>query len=345
MEPAVECRRQLAITGQAIEDAGIRVRHLGDGTRRRYNCGPMATPTLPPQRRDRDLTTGRERQLSATPQAPLNPIMSADGRWAAYTVTTDERGGNAGPGVGYVVETSGGAPRRVCERCQIFYWSRDDRQLFVVEEEARHALADLIAEGDRRQWANRRFRLELAAWVHPNRSAARDGIPGYAQGVDDLMSYAGPLVVRTFNMGEGQTAPVWEFETPSVALQGKLEMEIAQLPPDEAAMFLAEYGLEESSLARMIHMAYQILGVQSFFTVGEDEVRAWETKRGATAQEAAGEVHTDLQKGFVRAEVVAYDDLISLGSMQEAKAKGKLRLEGKEYPVKDGDIVHIRSSL
>ena len=88
----------------------------------------------------------------------------------------------------------------------------------VQEEEARHAVADLIAEGDRRQWANKRFRLELAAWVHPNPSAARDGIPGYAQGVDDLMSYAGPLVVRTFNMGEGQAAKDHELATGSPVL-------------------------------------------------------------------------------------------------------------------------------
>jgi len=87
------------------------------------------------------------------------------------------------------------------------------------------------------------------------------------------------------------------------------------------------------------------LQVQTFFTVGEDEVRAWTTKRGATAQESAGEIHTDLARGFVRAEVISYDDLVTLGSMHEAKAKGKLRLEGKEYLVKDGDIVHIRSSL
>jgi ribosome-binding ATPase YchF (GTP1/OBG family) len=79
--------------------------------------------------------------------------------------------------------------------------------------------------------------------------------------------------------------------------------------------------------------------------VGEDEVRAWTVQRGANAQEAAGAIHTDLQKGFIRAEVVAYDDLVSLGSMNEAKAKGKLRLEGKEYPVKDGDIVHIRFNV
>jgi ribosome-binding ATPase len=152
-------------------------------------------------------------------------------------------------------------------------------------------------------------------------------------------------VLIVFNMGEGQTAPVWEFETPSVALQGKLEMEIAQLSPEDAAVFMQEYGIEELSLNKMIRLSYDLLQVQSFFTVGEDEVRAWETRRGATAQEAAGEIHTDLQRGFVRAEVVHYDDLISLGGMNEAKSKGKLRLEGKEYIVKDGEIVHIRSSL
>ena len=85
--------------------------------------------------------------------------------------------------------------------------------------------------------------------------------------------------------------------------------------------------------------------LQSFFTVGEDEVRAWTVDRGATAVEAAGAIHTDLQHGFVRAEVVAYDDLMALGGMTEAKAAGKLRLEGKEYPVKDGDIVHVRFNL
>ena len=152
-------------------------------------------------------------------------------------------------------------------------------------------------------------------------------------------------VLIVFNMGEGQAAPEQEFETPSVALQGKLEMEIAQLSKEDAEVFMQEFGIQELSLSRMINLSYDLLQVQSFFTVGEDEVRAWEAKRGATAQESAGEIHTDLQRGFVRAEVVAYEDLISLGSMNEAKAKGKFRLEGKEYLVKDGDIVHIRSSL
>jgi len=158
-----------------------------------------------------------------------------------------------------------------------------------------------------------------------------------------LLSRKPALVV--FNMSEGQAAPGVEFDVPSVALMGKLEMEIAQLSAEDAEVFMQEYGIKELSLSKMITLSYDLLQVQSFFTVGEDEVRAWETKRGATAQESAGEIHTDLQRGFVRAEVVAYDDLISLGSMNEAKSKGKFRLEGKEYLVKDGDIVHIRSSL
>jgi len=153
-----------------------------------------------------------------------------------------------------------------------------------------------------------------------------------------------PLLVL-LNLGEGQTAPEVQTASPQVALQGKLEMEIAQLPPGDAAVFMSEYGITELSLNRMISISYDLLNQQSFFTVGEDEVRAWTTKRKATAVEAAGEIHTDLAHGFVRAEVIACQDLIELGGMTEAKAKGKLRLEGKEYVVRDGDIVHIRSSL
>lgn len=153
-------------------------------------------------------------------------------------------------------------------------------------------------------------------------------------------------ILTVFNMGEGQAAPEASgLDHPSVALMGKLEMEIAQLGAEDAAVFMEEYGIKELSLSRMINLSYDLLQVQTFFTVGEDEVRAWTTKRGATAQESAGEIHTDLSRGFVRAEVVAYEDLVTLGSMNEAKAKGKFRLEGKEYPVKDGDIMHVRSSL
>ncbi len=152
-------------------------------------------------------------------------------------------------------------------------------------------------------------------------------------------------ILTVFNLGEGQKAPAIQLDHPCVDLMGKLEMEIAQLSPDDAAVFMQEYGIEELSLSKMIRLSYDLLKLQSFFTVGEDEVRAWTTRRGASAVEAAGEIHTDLQRGFVRAEVVAYEDLISLGGMNEAKTKGKLRLEGKEYLVKDGDIMHIRFNV
>ncbi len=156
-----------------------------------------------------------------------------------------------------------------------------------------------------------------------------------------------PLLV-VLNLSEGQAEPKIEYahkNTKIVALQGKLEADIAQLSPDEAAMFLQEYNIEEPSLNRMIRLSYDLLGLQSFFTAGADECRAWTVHRGATAPEAAGEIHTDLQKGFIRAEVVAYDDLMTLGGMNEAKAKGKLRLEGKEYIVQDGDILNIRFNV
>ena len=152
-------------------------------------------------------------------------------------------------------------------------------------------------------------------------------------------------ILTVFNLGEGQKAPAVQLDHPSVALPAKLEMEISQLAPEDAQVFMAEYGIQEPALNLMIRLSYDLLGLQSFFTVGEDEVRAWTTRRNATAVESAGEIHTDIARGFVRAEVVAYDDLIELGSMAECKAKGKFRLEGKEYIVKDGDIVHIRSSI
>jgi hypothetical protein len=152
-------------------------------------------------------------------------------------------------------------------------------------------------------------------------------------------------ILTVFNLGDEQAAPSIELDHDSIALQGKLEMELAQLPDDDAAMFMEEYGIEELSLSKMISLSYDLLQVQSFFTVGEDEVRAWTTRRGANALESAGEIHTDLQKGFIRAEVVSYADLVELGGMNEAKSKGKFRLEGKEYPVKDGDIMHIRFNI
>ncbi len=128
-------------------------------------------------------------------------------------------------------------------------------------------------------------------------------------------------------------------------MPAKLEMDIAELPDEDAALFMAEYGIEEPGLNRLIRLSYDLLGLQSFFTAGEKEVHAWTLKRGLTAHDAAGVIHSDMEKGFIRAEVVAYDDLVRLGSMAEVRAKGKLRLEGKDYIVADGDILVIRFNI
>ncbi len=153
-----------------------------------------------------------------------------------------------------------------------------------------------------------------------------------------------PLLLL-LNLGEGQPEPSL-VQPPEnailTALQGKLEMDIAQLADDEAQLFMREYGIAELGLVRLISMSYDLLGLQSFFTVGEDEVRAWTVRRGALAPEAAGVVHTDMEKGFIRAEVVAFADLMDSGGMAEARAKGRLRLEGKQYAVQDGDVISIR---
>ena len=130
-----------------------------------------------------------------------------------------------------------------------------------------------------------------------------------------------------------------------MTIHARLDAEIAQLAPDERSHFLAEYGLVEPGVARVIRMGYAVLGLQSFFTVGEDEVRAWTVPVGATAVEAAGHIHTDLARGFIRAEVATYDDLVALGDMKAVKAAGRQRLEGRDYVVRDGDILTIRSGV
>lgn len=132
--------------------------------------------------------------------------------------------------------------------------------------------------------------------------------------------------------------------TAVTAVCGKVEAEIAELSDAEAADFLASYGLTESAVSRFIRTGYGLLGLMSFFTVGEDECRAWTIHAGSTALEAAGEIHSDIQKGFIRAEVVGYDDLMAAGGLAEARARAQLRLEGKEYVVKDGEVVHFRHS-
>ena len=132
---------------------------------------------------------------------------------------------------------------------------------------------------------------------------------------------------------------------PSLVVRGRLEEDLAALPPGEAAEFLAGYGLSEPASARIIREVYSLMGMRSFFTVGEDECRAWTITAGETALAAAGAIHSDIQKGFIRAEVVAFNDFRAAGNMNEAKKKGLFRLEGKTYVVADGDIVHFRFNV
>lgn len=133
--------------------------------------------------------------------------------------------------------------------------------------------------------------------------------------------------------------------TSIACLQGRLEMELAQLPAEEVDEFLAEYHLAELGLNRVIRLSYDLLGLHSFFTVGEDEVRAWTIPVGATAVEAAGVIHSDLARGFIRAEVISYDDLIAAGSLAAARQRGLIRLEGKDYVVQNGDGLNIRFNV
>jgi GTP-binding protein YchF len=130
--------------------------------------------------------------------------------------------------------------------------------------------------------------------------------------------------------------------TRAVGVCAKIELEIAQLEPSDAAAFLADLGLPETGIDRVIRATYDLLGYISFFTVGEDECRAWSIPRATAAQVAAGEIHSDIARGFIRAEVVAYERLIARGSMAACREHGEVRLEGKEYVVQDGDVINVR---
>ena len=125
----------------------------------------------------------------------------------------------------------------------------------------------------------------------------------------------------------------------------KIESEIAELEGEEKQMFLEELGIKESGLDQLIRAAYGLLGLQTYFTAGVQEVRAWTFRKGTKAPQAAGIIHTDFERGFIRAEIVSYDDLVDAGTMAVAKEKGKVRLEGKEYVVQDGDVIHFRFNV
>ena len=160
----------------------------------------------------------------------------------------------------------------------------------------------------------------------------------YVANVDEKGFEDNPLLERVREYAKKEGAPV-------VAICAKLEAEIADLSGEEKQLFLADMGLLEPGLNRLVRATFDLLGLQTYFTAGPKEVRAWTVRKGASAPQAAGVIHTDFEKGFIRAEVIAYDDYVRLNGEAGAKEAGKMRLEGKEYVVKDGDVMHFRFNV
>jgi len=160
----------------------------------------------------------------------------------------------------------------------------------------------------------------------------------YVANVSDDGFAENPLLDKVFIHAKRSNIPV-------VVVCASMEFEISDLTEEEQNLFLKDTGVEEPGLSRFIKEAYKLLGLQTFFTAGKSEVRAWTVEKGKTASQAAGVIHTDFQKGFIRAEVISFEDYIHLSGEQGAKEAGKMRLEGKEYLVKDGDVMHFRFNI
>ncbi|MGH9464975.1 MAG: redox-regulated ATPase YchF [Thermoanaerobaculia bacterium] len=243
-----------------------------------------------------------------------------------------------------------------------------DPERSVAEVDLELVLADLELVERRldrlRQSAKRgakpeeeRERELLEATIAPALAAERPlrGIELAAEEAKRLRGFqllsAKPLL-RVWNVDEGALAATLASARPPpgpgerrVILSAPIEEQIARLPAGEAAEFLAAYGLSEPSLDRVIRAGYDLLGLFSFFTVGEDEVRAWTIRRGTPAREAAGAVHSDIERGFIRAEIVAWDELLRRGSLAACREAGTLRIEGKDYLVQDGEVAHFRFNV
>ncbi len=145
------------------------------------------------------------------------------------------------------------------------------------------------------------------------------------------------------NLEEGTSVPAELGD--AVGVYAAIEAEVAGMDPDEARALLAEFDVHEPGLEAVIRACYRALDLVTFLTTGDDETRAWQVRRGAAAPEAAGVIHTDLQRGFIRADVISYDELVAAGSMEHAKTAGKVRVEGKDYLVQEGDILHVRFAV
>ena len=168
---------------------------------------------------------------------------------------------------------------------------------------------------------------------------------------DDAVHLRGiaPLTLKpevvVANLEEGLEVPPELAAAGAVGVYASIEAETAEMPADEARALLEEFGVSQPGLETVIEACYRALDLITFLTTGEDETRAWEVRRGAKAPEASGVIHTDLERGFIRAEVIGYEELVAAGSMDAAKSSGKLRVEGKDYEVQEGDILHVRFAV
>lgn len=214
--------------------------------------------------------------------------------------------------------------------------------------ERRHERLRRSAKGDAEDAA-------LLKVVEAVMAKLQDGVPARRSGIEvpaSLGLLTAKPVIYVCNVGEDDVvsgnahvetvrAVAAREGAEVVIVSARIEEELAQLEPEEQKAFLADMGLERSGLERLITTGYSTLGLITFFTAGEKEVRAWTVRRGAKAPQAAGEIHSDFERGFIRAEVIAWDELVAAGSVAAARAKGQLRVEGKEYVVRDGDVVHF----
>ena len=237
-------------------------------------------------------------------------------------------------------------------------FGEDARPLDELNDlQAELLLADLasieggLEKARKKARASQEGKIELAALEQAHELLDKEE-PLRAGDFDDqtmkVLKGYGPLTLKPWvvvvNSDEG-AAEGSDLPEGAFAISAALEAEVAGLEADEAAELLSGFGIEEPGLDRVIAACYRALDLITFLTTGEDETRAWEVRRGAKAPEAAGVIHSDLERGFIRAEVVAYDDLVSAGSWDAAKANGKLRVEGKDYEVKEGDVLHVRFAV
>lgn len=205
--------------------------------------------------------------------------------------------------------------------------------------------------------------IKMVALLEPMMKKLNDAIPVRAMGLDadelalieqlSLLTAKPVLYVANVIEGGFENNPLLDRVkehaakegAPVVAICAKIEAEIADLSDEDKQVFLEDIGMKEPGLARMIRAAYALLGLETYFTAGVKEVRAWTIRKGSTAPQAAGVIHTDFEKGFIRAEVISFNDFVTLGGEAKAKEAGKMRLEGKEYIVKDGDVMHFRFNV